>query len=251
MKITKSFQVLLGIAAAITVYSGNSYATPTLQLNIASGLYDSATETVVAPTNTASNIFKLYAYLIEDSKHNDLFSGTYYISMAIGPQLSSPQNLGSVVFDGQTVNVSSGMTNGTSPLSSHGVFPTYFAEWAFTFNPSLTTEEFNTEDNPGLDPTQHPVVNRPMFYREFAVDVSNLDPRYVVHFDLYSKEVVRNKTKIKSFAPYSHDAEGGYHDVVFATDEESQNVPEASSALLLFAGLAALGIAKKRQSAVK
>jgi hypothetical protein len=262
MKNTNRFQVLLGVAAAIVVYSANCFATPTLQLNVSGGTYDSATQTVVAPSNTASNIFKLYAYLVEDSHHGDLVSDVYYISMAIGPQLSSPQDLGSFVFGGQTVNVSSGMTYGVPPLegsnaskdqgdlSSHGVFPTYFAEWAFTFNPSMITEEFNTEDSPGLDPALRPVVNRPMFYQEFPVDVSNLDPGYVVHFDLYSKETINNNIRIKSFAPYSHDAEGGHHDVLSGQDdEESYNVPESNSALLLFAGLVAVGVAKKRQSA--
>jgi hypothetical protein len=263
MRSIKKFRLTLAVAAAITIYAGDCFAIPTLQLNIAGGTYDSATQTVVAPTNTASNIFKLYAYLIEDLKHGDLVSDMYYISMAIGPQLSSPRDLGSFVFSGQTVAVSSGMTYGTPPmeglaaskdhgdLSSHGVFPTYFAEWAFTFNPSTHTQAFNTEENPGLDPTLHPEVGRPMFYKEFAVDVSNLDPGYAVHFDLYSKGAVGGNVSIKSFAPYSHDAEGRYHDVVSAEDDpESYNVPEANSALLLFAGLVAIGVARKRHSLI-
>ena len=377
----KKIRILLAVAAIIAVYSANCYATPTLQLNIGGGTYNSATQTVVAPTNTASNIFKLYAYLIEDRNSNDLVSDTYYISLALSPQVSSPMNPAAFVFSGQTLNVSSDMTYGTPPLSSHGVFPTYFTEWAFTFNPSLKTQEFNTQDNPGLNPTLRPYVDRPMFYQEFAVDVSNLDPNYTVHFDLYSKQdrmqsvtyftdnptayvpatpescsngstsypqctivtstttnypsayraaytsckkgnesgpycidkkgnpnpgdvinhpesctndsttypscalttassrednsayvpavpehctngstsypacttstvglVASGQSDLKSFAPYSHDAEGGYHDVLTGQEgEDSQNVPENNSAVLMLTGLVLLGIAVKRR----
>jgi len=399
MRSTKEIRTLLTIAAAISVYSPICFATPTLQLNIAGGTYNYATQTVVAPTNTSSNVFKLFAYLVEDAHRGDLASDVYYVSMAIGPQLSTPQDLGSFVFNGQTVNVSSGMTYGTPPLEgsdaakdhgdlpSHGVFPTYFAEWAFTFNPSMVTQEFNTEDHPDYNPTLRPVVDRPMFYQEFAVDVSDLNPAYTVHFDLYSKQqLLKNVTyfthnpaayvpstpesctngstsypnctvtttattsfpssyrpaymsckqgnqsgpycidnkgnpnpgdvishpesckngsttypscslttttstnnrsayvaaaaehctngsrsypdctttsigfvpsgqyDIKSFAPFSHDAEGGYHDVGSSEDDEDPagySVPETSSALLVFVGLAAVGAAKKRQSSAR
>jgi hypothetical protein len=190
---------LIAVVALILAATTAALATPTLQLNIGGGVYDLGTQTIVG----SSNNFTLFAYLIEDAAHDDLVSGTYFISMAISPQVSSSAtNVGSFVFEGITRSVQGGMVYGNPPLEmlngtlgtpdvhdlqNHGVFPTYYAQQAFTFNPSVYTQDFNAQDFPGLDPTTvNYTSGKKMYYHAFTVDVSNMDPAYMVHFDLYN-----------------------------------------------------------------
>ena len=70
-----------------------------------------------------------------------------------------------------------------------------------------------------------------MYWMAFSLDLSGLAPGYSLHFDLYD-EIVRSNGDIdrSDFAPFSHDAQG------------SRQIPEASSLLVLGAGLVGLGV---------
>ena len=214
-----------------------SLAVPSLQLDILGGFYDTTTETIVSTDSS----FTLYALLSPDDKA--LLTDIYYISAAvipeIGPELS---NLGSFVFDGTSVNVTSDMQFGTPPvdaydqlkdpgdLSKHGIFDTYFYQHPFTIDSNDKALTYNSQDNPGLGPTPDP--NGPMYFAEFTVDLALLAPGYGIHFDLYNTTTgkkVSSDTDVLSFAPFSHDAEGC-----------CAEVPEPGTLLLLGSGLVGL-----------
>ena len=241
----------------------SAWAVPSLQLDIYGGFYDSTTQTIKSSGNT----FTLYAYLIPDK--NASLTDTYYISAAIVPQISSSANLGSFVFASQQVLVTQNMVYGVPPiesnlafdphdLSQHGVFPTYFTQFSFLFDPKNTATAYDTSTNTGAGPTFNP--NGTMYYAAFNVDTSLLDPNYEIHFDLYNTITHTTTTQncfstgtrngknkgtftctstttadvdINSFAPFSHDA-------------QSDPVPEPGSLLLLGIGLFGCLIARQR-----
>ena len=129
-------------------WTGPALALPTLQLDIGNGVYDTATETVIATSQT----FTLFALL----NSNDV-SGTYYISAAITPQVDNGTDLGSFSFAGETIYVTEDMSYGTPPVEStsnsddlqkHSIYPTYFREFAFTFTGD-TVGVYNSQDDPG------------------------------------------------------------------------------------------------------
>lgn len=230
MNITKT--ILAGLVTA-----GSVLALPTLQLDISDGMYDVSTQTTV---NT-SNQFGLIALL-----NSVDFSGDYYISMAVTPQISSPEVFGSFVFAGETITISD-MHYGTPPvdnysanneenLAPHGIFPTYFKEFKFSFT-GTTVSAYNAANQTEID-------NGTIYSELFNVDMGNLNPNYGIHFDLYSVDfrnvygqgkekntVVGIDAGIDEFAPFSHDAEAGYI---------AKDVPEPATLALFGLGLLAL-----------
>lgn len=237
------------VLAALFICAGMVSAYPTLQLDIKGGTYDTSTETIVA----SSNPFTLYALLSPD-KYNSV-SGTYYISAAVVPKVGPPGgNLGSFSFNGQMINVTGQMVYGVPPLetivslqgwdagdlSKHGIFETYFAEFAFQFSNSNTTAPYDTITKAGAGPSG----TGSMYYMPFTVDTSLLNPNYVIHFDLYNEELAKcgknnpcGDIDISQFAPFSHDAESG----------KNTKVPEPSSLLLLVSGLFSLAFAGRNR----
>lgn len=131
---------LLGVA--LLGLSLSVQAIPTLQLGIAGGTYDNVSKTIIA----SSNAFSLYAYLIPDSDNS--ISETYKISMAITPQVSSPQNLGSFTVNGNVIDATSGMNYGIPPADltvettyvgdSHDLPSTVFSQRIFPKSLSLS-----------------------------------------------------------------------------------------------------------------
>ncbi len=200
-----------------------AHAIPTLQLGIENGIYDTVTQTILAPGNP----FNLFAYLIPDT--NNTLSDTYRLSIALVPKTGPTHtNLGSFTIDNTTVvNVTADMTYGVPPietvatqssdpgdLADHGIFDTFFYELSFSFNSADQSAPFNTADNPADDPSDHPGTG--MYFHKFVINTALLNPDYVLHFDLYNAKIctddkgqcsVEGDVDVSEFAPFSHDAQ--------------------------------------------
>ena len=240
-------------------------AIPSLQLDIVGGVWDAATQTVIAQGDS----FQVYAYLIPDGSATlSTASGptSYYISAALMPRTTPPGgSLGSFSFDSTTVNVTADMYYGSPPLeaylaydphdlSPHGIFETYFSEFSFTFDPANLANAYNVQDTTGAGPTTYSGTGASMYYQAFNVNVAGLADGYGIHFDLYNETIVSSRVCTGSgrtqtctytstgdidrnaFAPYSHDAQSGTR----------REVTEPSSLAVAGLGLLAVGFATRR-----
>jgi len=225
---------LLGsfLCLAILIWGCPAFAVPVLQLDIGGGYYNTTgdprynDETVVSD----GDVFTLYA-LMQPKRGQTSLNDTYYISMALYPQIpitSPPPNVGYFTFEGQTIDVAEDMAYGNPGIPSHGVFDTYYALIAFKFNPTSKVGLYNTQDNPGQFDEFYPGAG--LYYAAFNVDTTNLSDAVSIHFDLFN-----DRTK----APFSHDADA---------QSDPPPVPEPTTMLLLGLGLIGLIGARRRIS---
>ncbi len=219
-------------ATVLAICGLSANAVPDLQLDIEGGFYVGGTEESVV---TADDIFTLNAILTEGKATLDQ---TYFLSVALIPgvtETTPSPDLGSIVIDGTTFDLTADMVYGTPPidvslsskdLPSHDIYPTYYLELDFTFDPSMQTATYNVQDNPdGLDTS-----GTGSFYQSFDFDVSGLAADYELHFDLYNTALKKGDTVLGQFAPFSHDA---------------RTIPEPS--VLALMGLGLLGVAFSRR----
>ena len=233
---------LILVVAALCCMASSAQAIPTLQLDIAGGYYDSATQTIIAPGDS----FTLYALL--NASPSEL-STNFFISAALTPQTTPPGISGSSFsFAGQNVNVTGDMVYGVPPLEAvvakdqndlgqHSIFETYFKEFQFNFDSTKTMSLYNTQDRAKSGGTI-PTSGTGLYWMAFNVDTSLLAPGYGIHFDLYSEKLGKNylgDLDVNQFAPFSHDAQSG------------PPVPEPGTIVLLGAGLIGLAIFGKRR----
>ena len=240
--------------AVLMLVSARAEAVPVLQLDIIGGTYDWETQTIISNSNS----FTLVALLTP--KDSAALYDTYYISAALTPQTpegTNPTN-SSFSFGGTTYQATEDMTYGVPPLEEgmvgtedpgdlqrHGIYPTYFREFAFSFYPNLTTGTYDAQyDRGGLRP------GTGTYYQTWQVETA-LGGSYQLHFDLYdtvAKTACSGPRKTQvcgvdvdlengagAFAPFSHDA------------ESSPPVPEPASMLLVGAGVAAGAFRRMRK----
>ncbi|HUU19404.1 MAG TPA: choice-of-anchor N protein [Sedimentisphaerales bacterium] len=223
--------VIVFVACLLLVGGNTVFAVPYLQLDAEGGTYVGWPEESVV---ISSDQFTMYA-LVDTGSTKYVAGDTYYLSIAIVPSIqpepSSPPDLGSFTVDGITIDVVGDMEYGIPPVSlfenpgllaPHGVFETYFEELSFDFEfgPSGTTTPYNVQDDPG-GPTQFP-PGGDLWYQEFAIDATELNNEYFLHFDLYTTD-----SGIDDFAPFSKDL---------------QHTPVPGAVLLGILGLGVAGV---------
>lgn len=243
----------LSVCGLLAVGAPAAQAYPALQLDIAGGYYDAATQTIM----TTANTFTLYALIDTNARPGSApsLTDTYYISAALSPMTSTGGDYGSFSVNGTTVNVTDDMTYGTPPiellgdantdpgdLAPHGQFPTYFHEFAFTFNPLNTAGSYNTAETPGGITAN--LGGTGFLYAAFQLDLTGMSQNYALHFDLYNERVGRcvpgcpSDLDVNYWAPFSHDA----------GTTTTRGVPEPSTALLMGAGLLGMGFWQRRRA---
>jgi hypothetical protein len=217
------FLCLFAMVACLGMWRAPAFGVPMLQLDIANGIYDHSTETIIATDDP----FMLYALLTPKTNAsqadiNALLAQTYYISIALVPQVEPPGgDYGAINFDGTNINVTADMVYGTAPLETilsnqgwdahdlqqHGVFETYFVEQSFQFIVSDTKESYNSQDR-AISGVSIPTASGDTYYASFNVSTLALSG-YVAHFDLYSQQVYSTSedVDVDDFAPFSHDAQ--------------------------------------------
>jgi len=217
------FLCLFVIVACLGMWRAPAFGVPMLQLDIADGIYDTTTQTIIATNDP----FTLYALLTPQTNATDdeiqaLLDQTYYISIALVPKVALGGDYGKIIFDGSDINVTADMVYGTAPLETllplqgwdpgdlpkHGVYETYFAEQSFQFVASDTIESYDTQIR-AIDGNSIPTASGKTYYASFDVSTLNLS-EYVAHFDLYSEQVYSSgDIDVDDFAPFSHDAQSG------------------------------------------
>jgi hypothetical protein len=221
----------------LILFGGVANAVQTLQLDIGGGNYVGGEEETIF---SSGPVFNLYAYL-EPGGASTLGS-TYYISAALVPKTGpTGGDYGSFKFNSFTVNVTDDMIYGVPPLetvlggadrdpgdlSRHGIFETFYTEYAFKFDADQQSGIYDTQAQTG----QGPIAGTGMYYQMFSIDTSGLTGEYAIHFDLYnekyySRNIGNNPVgdiDVRDFAPFSHDAQS--------------KVPEPGTLLLFGIGL--------------
>jgi hypothetical protein len=242
LKLLASFSLAL---ACVT-----SQASPELQLGITDGSYDSGSSDVI----TTDDIFTLNSYGKETGGNAVSLGMNYFVSIAIlAEEGLNPANFGSFLFGANTYTLSD-MVFGNPPLetnqgheggdlSPHGIYDTWFLQYAFQFSNSSKTSEVNTENTPAFDPLTN--AGTDYFFKSFTVNTQGLFAGYNLHFDLFTT-AINNKTgdtTISSNAPFSYEASTAYSSSAFDVDISS--VPEPSTIAIFGSALAGLYFSRR------
>lgn len=231
--------LLLTLLVPGFLIASNSWALPTLQLDIVGGTYVGGSE---ESTITNDPLFTLQAF---GQGVNTGPANPYYLSAAVlngHDSVSDGTDFGSFSINGTTYSQSNGnvvfeippsevfdpdLASVNDPdLQKHSIFPTIFTELKFNFVAGQTTAAYNVQD----DSSSPGVMN----YVDFAVDVNGLLAGFNLHFDLYTYEA--GNKKVTEFAPFSHDA------------GTTTNVPEPSLwSLFLMGSLMIAGVSYRRR----
>jgi hypothetical protein len=250
---------LVLLAGSMALTSSPSWAVPYLQLDIAGGTYDSATETIVAP----GDHFTLYAYMSGAFPSNPNY--TYYISAAL---MNSDPNQGSFIFNSTYFNTGYNWTalpnqdnivnfaadryvdygvpphfdpNGqdydSGDLALSGIFPTYFKEFKVAFNGVSQISSYDTKTR-AIGGGSVPTEGMGMYYATFDVNTSGLLPGNAIRFDLYTVVAsTSDDLDVKYFALNGAQS----------LDPPAPSVPEPSIVLLLGPALVGLGLLGRKK----
>lgn len=231
------------LAGVLALAPSLASAVPVLQLDIAGGSYDPVEEIVF----TDADSFTVYAYLKAGASLTD----TYYLSVALAPQVSTAGSFGSVSVNGTSYGATGDMVFGVPPieggvatfdagdLPKHGVYETYFFEVSFQFDAANVSGVYDTAETPGLGP----IAGSGLYFAAFEIDRSALDPELELRFDLFSKgpgrcngppSAVCSDVDVALFAPPSH------------TAGTVPAIPEPSAALVFALGAVAVRYAGRR-----
>jgi hypothetical protein len=224
--------------------TGVSRAGVLLQLDILGGTYDTVNEDVF----TGNQSFTLRAYY--DYSHPQADITKAFISVALTPQTSTPSNIGSFSFNGETVEVTKDMKWAAPPvdtgdLPSHGIYDTYFKEFEFTFagagirNTVNVQDAAGTPDTIGFSPSTGKNGDKGLKYVNFDITV-NLPTNFGLHFDLYT---INSKSEIDKFAPFSHDAQYGFLPTAIVLN----SMPEPSAAAVWLGLLSVIGFRRRNR----
>ncbi|MCD6224821.1 MAG: choice-of-anchor N protein [Deltaproteobacteria bacterium] len=220
-------KILLATIAILLLASMPVYALPVLQLDADPAIYVGGAEESTVPTSSAFTLTALLAgnRLCDGFTYLDY---NFFIAAAImPPQKDVAINFGSFAINGAAFDADD-MVWGTPPaapleddLAPHGVYETWYTEFAVTFTDDDVISAYDVQYGtpaPGN-----------LYYVDFDVDVSGLDPAYGLHFDLYGylKGDLSCKPDKTIVAPFSHDV-------------NTKPVPEPSTMILL--GLGLLGL---------